>query len=393
MTDPVNQNADNAADNAADKAADKADAKTDAKTDDKYAAFSGTRPVSAQHAFEESKLAAYLHAHMAGLAPGPLLVEQFKGGQSNPTFRLTAADGARYVLRRKPPGVLLPSAHAVDREFRVISALAGSEVPVARAHLLCEDPSVIGTAFYVMDCVEGRVLWDPTLPGMTPTERAAIYDELNRVMAALHRVDPMAVGLVGFGKVGGYVERQVKRWTQQYRAAETETIPAADALIDWLPLHLPADGETRIVHGDYRLDNVMFHPTEPRILAVLDWELCTLGDPLVDFAYHCMTWHMANGATTRGLGGEDLAALGIPDEAAYLQRYLERTGHAGRQISADEWGYYLVFNMFRLVGILQGIMGRALQGNASSPQALEAGRRARPLAEQAWALAQTLYRG
>ena len=359
---------------------------------DNHAQFSGTRPVLAQHAFDEARLADYLHANMPCLAAGPLQVEQFKGGQSNPTFRLTAADGQRYVLRRKPPGVLLNSAHAVEREFRVIRALAGSEVPVAGSHVLCEDPAVIGTSFYVMDCIEGRVLWDPTLPGMTATERSAIYDELNRVIAALHRVDPVAVGLAGFGKVGGYVQRQVKRWTQQYRAAETEPIAAADALIDWLPQHLPAEGETRIVHGDYRLDNVMFHPTEPRILAVLDWELCTLGDPLVDFAYHCMTWRMHNGPTTRGLGGQDLAALGIPDEPAYLQTYLQRTGHAGRQISADEWGYFHVFNMFRLVGILQGIMARALQGNASSPQALEAGRRARPLADQAWALAQTLYR-
>ena len=363
---------------------------SDAAAQDSYAQFAGTRPVLPQHAFDEARLGDYLHAHMPALAAGPLQVEQFKGGQSNPTFRLPAADGQRYVLRRKPPGVLLPSAHAVDREFRVISALAATDVPVARAHVLCEDPAVIGTAFYVMDCVDGRVLWDPTLPGFSPAERVAIYDELNRVMAALHSVDPMAIGLAGYGKVGGYVARQVKLWTRQYRAAESETIESANALIDWLPLHLPAEGPTRIVHGDYRLDNVMFHPTEPRILAVLDWELSTLGDPLVDFAYHCMTWHMTNGATSRGLGGQDLAALGIPDESAYLQAYLQRTGQGGRHVSADEWGYYLVFNMFRLVGILQGITGRALQGNASSPQALEAGRRARPLADQAWALAQTL---
>ena len=360
---------------------------------DRYAQFSGTRPVSDQHAFNEAALSAYLHAQMPALAAGPLQVEQFKGGQSNPTFRLTAADGLRYVLRRKPPGVLLQSAHAVDREFRVISALHASEVPVARAHVLCEDPAVIGTSFYVMDCIEGRVLWDPTLPGMTPAERAAIYDEMNRVIAALHRVDPSAVGLDGYGKVGGYLARQVKRWIGQYRAAETEPIPAVESLIAWLPQHLPPEGPTRIVHGDYRLDNVMFHPTEPRILAVLDWELSTLGDPMVDFAYHCMTWHMHNGPTARGLAGADLVALGIPDEASYLQTYLRRTAQSERQISSDEWGYYLVFNMFRLAGILQGIMARALQGNASSPQALEAGRRARPLAEQAWALAQTLYRG
>ena len=213
---------------------------------DRYAQFSGTRPVSAQHAFDEAALGAYLHAHMPALAAGALQVEQFKGGQSNPTFRLTAADGQRYVLRRKPPGVLLQSAHAVDREFRVISALHASEVPVARAHVLCEDPAVIGTSFYVMDCIEGRVLWDPTLPGMTPAERAAIYDEMNRVIAALHRVDPSAVGLDGYGKVGGYLERQVKRWIGQYRAAETEPIAAVESLIAWLPQHLPAAGPTRI---------------------------------------------------------------------------------------------------------------------------------------------------
>ena len=367
--------------------------KTADKTADNYAQFTGTRPVAPQHAFDEARLTEWLHAHMPALAAGPLQVEQFKGGQSNPTFRLTAADGQRYVLRRKPPGQLLQSAHAVDREFRVISALAGTEVPVARSHVLCQDPAVIGTDFYVMDCVEGRVMWDPTLPGKTPAERAAIYAELNRVIAALHRVDPFAIGLEGYGKVGGYLDRQVKRWTQQYRAAETETIASANALIDWLPQHIPAEGATRIVHGDYRLDNVMFHPTEPRIMAVLDWELSTLGDPMVDFAYHCMTWHMHNGPTSRGLAGHDLAALGIPDEAAYLQAYLRSTGQTGRQISADEWGYYLVFNMFRLAGILQGIMARALQGNASNAAALETGRRARPLFDQAWALAQTLFRG
>lgn len=358
---------------------------------DVQAQFTGTQPVAPQHAFDLGRLSHWLRGRVDGF-DGAVQVEQFKGGQSNPTFRLTAG-GHRYVLRRQPPGPLLPSAHAVDREFRVIGALAGSAVPVPRAHVLCEDPAVIGSSFYLMDCVDGRVLWDPTLPGMTPAERGALFDELNRVIAALHVIDPTAVGLADFGKPGHYLARQVARWTRQYRAAETETIEAADRLIDWLPAHLPAsdaDGSrTRIVHGDYRLDNVIFHPTEPSILAVLDWELSTLGDPLVDLAYHCMSWRMS-GEGSRGLAGVDLAALGIPDEATYLQRYLARVGAGGHAVSAQDWTYYLVFNMFRLVGILQGITARALQGNASNSRAFEAGRRARPLAAQAWKLAQGL---
>ena len=347
--------------------------------------FQGTKPVAPQHAFDEAALLRWLQAHVPGFGR-TLQVEQFKGGQSNPTFRLTVEHG-RYVLRRKPPGQLLPSAHAVDREFRVIHALHGTTVPVARPHALCTDESVIGSMFYVMDCVEGRVLWDPQLPGMTPDERRAHFAELGRVIAALHQVDPQAVGLADYGRPGHYIARQVARWTQQYRAAETETIEAMDRLIDWLPQRIPPGDEVAIVHGDYRFDNVIFHPTEPRILAVLDWELSTLGHPLVDFAYHCMSWHMAAGETTRGLAGLDLPALGIPTETEYVQAYLQRSGRA-QGVSAEHWRYYLVFNMFRLAGILQGIMKRALQGNASNERALQAGRRARPLAEQAWALAQ-----
>jgi aminoglycoside phosphotransferase (APT) family kinase protein len=354
-------------------------------TTDATSQFTGTKPVAPQHAFDVPKLHAYMREHVAGFS-GELTVEQFKGGQSNPTFKLTAG-GKQYVLRRKPPGVLLPSAHAVDREYKVISALAQTEVPVAKAHALCEDPSVIGTAFYIMDCVDGRILWDPQLPGMTPAQRAAHYSELNRVMAALHRVDPMAIGLGDYGKPGHYVERQVARWTKQYKAAETETIEAADQLIAWLPKYIPQGDEVRIVHGDYRFDNVIFHPTEPRILAVLDWELSTLGHPLVDFAYHCMTWRMSSGSDGRGLAGADLPSLGIPSEAEYLQLYLQRTGRQ-EAVSPAEWNYYMVFNMFRLVGILQGIAHRAVQGNASSEHAVASGKRARPLAEQAWALAQ-----
>ncbi|WP_179405487.1 phosphotransferase [Burkholderia guangdongensis] len=357
-------------------------------TIDAQSSFSGTRPVAEAHAFDVGRLTDYMHAHVDGFA-GELHVEQFKGGQSNPTFLLEAG-GQRYVMRRKPPGVLLPSAHAVDREFRVIRALAGTDVPVAKTYALCEDVDVIGTAFYIMEYVEGRIFWDGTLPGMSNGERTALYDEMNRVIAALHSVDPVAVGLADYGKPGSYIERQVARWTKQYRAAQTERIEAADCLIDWLPKHIPAGDESRIVHGDYRIDNVIFHPTEPRILAVLDWELSTLGHPLVDFAYHCMTWRMSP-HQGRGLAGIDLAALGIPDEAAYLRRYLQRVSRTSNDaVSEADWGYYLVFNMFRLVGILQGVHARALQGNASSTLALEMGKRTRPLAEQAWTLAQQI---
>ena len=350
--------------------------------------FTGTRPVASQQAFDVGRLARFMREQVEGYS-GELQVEQFKGGQSNPTFRLSAG-GKHYVMRRKPPGVLLPSAHAVDREFRVISALALTDVPVPRAYALCEDPDVIGTAFYIMDCLEGRVLWDPSLPGMTPAQRTAHFDELNRVIVALHRVDPQAVGLGDYGKPGNYIERQVGRWSKQYRAAETETIDAANQLMAWLPRHIPAGDEVGIVHGDYRFDNVMFHPTEPRILAVLDWELSTLGHPLVDFAYHCMTWRMS-GAGARGLVGLDLPGLGIPTEQQYLQTYLKRTGRGDAgAVSESDWTYYMVFNMFRLASILQGIMARARQGNASNAAALEAGKRAKPLAEQAWALAQRL---
>ena len=331
------------------------------------------------HRFDVARLADYMRANVDE-AIRTVEVEQFKGGQSNPTY-LVHANGKRYVLRRKPPGKLLPSAHAVDREYRVISALAKTDVPVAKAYALCLDDSVIGTAFYIMDFVEGRILWDPRLPGVTPAERGAIFDEMNRVIAALHSVDYQAIGLGEFGKSGNYFVRQIDRWTKQYRAAETETIEAMNNLIEWLPKHIPADDTTRIVHGDYRLDNVIYHLTEPRILAVLDWELSTLGHPLADFAYHCMTWRFDPGQF-RGLAGADFKALGIPTESEYVAAYCRRVGRA--TISPQEFEYYMAFGMFRLVGILQGIMARALQGNASNQNALDAGRRARPLAEAAW---------
>ena len=338
-----------------------------------------TRPVAPQHAIDAERLGAWLAANVAPL-DGPLEIAQFKGGQSNPTY-LLAAGRQRYVLRRKPPGKLLPSAHAVDREYRVIRALAGSGVPVAKAYGLCEDDAVIGTAFYVMEYVAGRVFWDPSLPGLEPAGRAAIHDEINRVIAALHSVDYAAVGLGDFGRSGEYIARQVARWSKQYQASETEKIEAMDNLIAWLPANIPAGDETSIVHGDYRIDNVIFHPDQPRILAVLDWELSTLGHPLADFAYHCMVWRIPPG-TFRGLGGHDLAALGIPSESDYVAAYCRRTGRAG--IEPRDWEYYMVYNMFRIAAIVQGVMARALQGNASSAQALETGRAARPLAELAW---------
>jgi aminoglycoside phosphotransferase (APT) family kinase protein len=338
-----------------------------------------TRPVAPQHAFDAARLAAWMKERLPSFE-GSLEVAQFKGGQSNPTYFVTAGM-QRYVLRRKPPGKLLPSAHAVEREYRVITALAGTAVPVPRTFALCEDESVIGTAFYLMDYVAGRVFWDPQLPGMALLERRAIHDELNRVIAALHGLDPATVGLGDFGRSGEYIARQVARWSKQYLASATEEIEAMDNLIAWLPANIPAGDETRIVHGDYRIDNVIFHPDEPRILAVLDWELSTLGHPLADFAYHCMVWRIPPGVF-RGLGGIDFAALGIPTEREYLAAYCRRTGREG--IAERDWEYYLAYNLFRIAAIAQGVMARALQGNASSAEAMQTGRAARPLAELAW---------
>ncbi len=345
-----------------------------------YDEFMGTRPVAAAHAFDVSALERYLCDHIDGFK-GPIEVAQFKGGQSNPTFALQTPMKS-YVLRRKPPGQLLPSAHAVDREYRVISALAGSDVPVPHAYVLCTDESVIGSMFFVMELVEGRVLWDPLLPGMGPDERRAVFDEMNRVIAALHCVDYAAVGLADYGKPGNYFARQIDRWTRQYKASATETCEAMDRLIEWLPQNIPAGDQTSIVHGDYRLDNMIFHPTEPRVVAVLDWELSTLGHPMADFSYHMMAWRLAPNEF-RGMRGADLAALGIPVEQEYIDRYLRRVG-ATTAPGATEWGFYMAYNMFRMAGILQGVKARALAGNAASAQALEAGSRARPMAELGW---------
>ena len=343
----------------------------------------GARLVGPVSMPDRGRLGDYLREHV-GNYRGDVDVRQFQGGQSNPTFLVTAGS-LRCVLRCKPSGALLPSAHAVDREFRVMSALSSTDVPVARMLALCEDPQVLGTAFYLMDYVEGRVLWDPTLPGMTRAERAAHYDELNRVIAALHQVDIAGAGLADFGRHGGYVLRQVARWSKQYSAAGIASIPSMDRLLEWLPTRVPDDDTTTIVHGDYRLDNVIFHPSEPRVLAVLDWELSTLGHPLSDFAYHAMAWRLTP-AQFRGLAGCDLAALGIPSERAYLQAYCRRTG---RERIAD-FDFYLVFNLFRIAAILHGVLARATQGNAASEDALATGSKARLVADAAWDMAQRI---
>jgi len=337
----------------------------------------GVIPVQERHRFDPARLEAWLRDHVAGYQ-GPLAIEQFGGGQSNPTYRLTAPSG-RYVLRRKPPGKLLASAHAVDREYRVISALGTTGFPVPRTYGLCEDDGVIGTAFYVMDCVEGRVLWDQQLPDMPRGERAAIFDAMNATIARLHQVDYRAIGLESFGRPGNYLQRQIERWSKQYRLSETERIEAMDNLIAWLPQNIPTEDATSIVHGDYRLDNMIFAADAPDILAVIDWELSTLGNPLADFAYHVMYWRLEP-AMFRGLAHTDFAASGIPSEAEYVAAYCRRTGRDG----VAHWDTYIAYNMFRLAGILQGIMKRFLDGTAASKQAEQSGRRTRGIAEVGW---------
>ncbi len=347
-------------------------------TDATLAGPAGTIEVLATHRFDVAALERYLERHVEGFR-GPLTVRQFCGGQSNPTYYLRAAD-REYVLRRKPPGKLLPSAHAVEREYRVITALAGTGVPVPRTWTLCEDRDVIGTPFYVMEYVPGRVFTDPRLPGQSPGERAAVYDGMNQVLARLHALDWRALGLADFGKAGNYFARQIHRWTAQYRASETERIEAMERLIAWLPEHIPPGDETALVHGDYRLGNMLVHPAEPRLVAVLDWELSTLGHPLGDLAYHCLPFRL-NPDQFEGFAGQERPA-GIPSEEAYLAAYCKRTGRD----AIPRWDFYVAFAMFRLAAIAQGIMGRVLAGTANDPNARDRGRRARPLAEAAWAL-------
>ncbi|MES2283205.1 MAG: phosphotransferase [Pseudomonadota bacterium] len=353
--------------------------------------FAGTRAVSGQHLFDTAALTGYLEANLDGFA-GPLTVEMFNGGQSNPTYKLITP-GKSYVMRAKPgpAAKLLPSAHAVDREFKVMKGLHGTDVPVAQMYCLCEDEAIIGRAFYVMEFVAGRVLWDQSLPGMSNTQRGEIYNEMNRVISALHKVKFAGRGLADYGKPGNYFERQIGRWSKQYVASITKPIPEMDQLMAWLPAHMPASARDEsmvsIVHGDYRLDNLMFHPTEPHVLAVLDWELSTLGHPLADFSYHCMAWHIPPGSF-RGIGGLDLPSLGIPSEAEYIRLYCERTGLTTPEALKPDWDFYLAYNLFRIAAILQGIAKRVEAGTASSPQAVASAAGAPLLAKMAWDFAQ-----
>jgi aminoglycoside phosphotransferase (APT) family kinase protein len=345
---------------------------------DRQNAFSGTREVAERLRFDVGRLEAYLRDHVAGFA-APAMVNQFKGGQSNPTY-LIETPLCRYVLRRKPPGKLLPSAHAVDREFRIISALHAQGFPVAEPILYCADESVVGTAFFLMSYVEGRVFWEPQMPVSNPAERAAVYDAMNATLAKLHAFEPAAIGLADYGRGENYVARQVERWSKQYRASQTESVEDMERLIAWLPGHLPPQQPPRVVHGDYRLDNIILFPDAPDVAAVLDWELSTLGDPLADFSYHLMQWHMPpSDAGTGSLLDQDLTVLGIPSLEAYVDAYVSRTGLDPRPYLP----VYFAYNFFRLAAILQGIVGRVRDGTATSAYAAAKAEMVRPLAAKA----------
>ena len=351
---------------------------------DRQTAFTGTKEVAPALAFPVDRLEDYMAREVSGFA-GPLKVTQFKGGQSNPTY-LLESPARRYVLRRKPPGKLLASAHAVDREFRAISALYPQGFPVPEPVLYCADENVIGTAFYVMGFVDGRSIWEPRMPDATNAERTATYDAMNETLARLHRFDPNAIGLSDYGKSENYMARQVARWSKQYVASKTMEIDEMERLMEWLPQHLPPEGPVRLVHGDYRLDNMILDHKGPRVLAVLDWELSTLGDPLADVTYHLMAWEMPrteSGAGTGSLRGLDLKSLGIPDRDAYVEMYWKRTGLDPR----PHLQLYLAYNFFRIAGILQGIVGRVRDGTAANQNAAAMANLVRPMAENAWKFA------
>ena len=349
----------------------------DAAEQEREALNTGTKDVAESHRFDEAALAAWMQANVAGYA-GPLEVRQFKGGQSNPTYQLITP-GNRYVLRRKPFGKLLPSAHAVDREYRVITALHAAGFPMPRTYGLCTDDGVIGTWFYIMDMVEGRILWDQALPQYEPAERHAIFMDKIKVLADLHNTDYEAIGLGDYGRPGNYMGRQVERWTKQYKASETQHIPEIERLIDWLPKTLPVQERTSVVHGDYRLDNMIFHPTEPRVIAVLDWELSTLGEPLADFTYLLMNW--VNGSISTI---PDLKAHGIPTMDETVDYYCSLTGRTG----LHDLNWFFSYNAFRLAGILQGIVGRVRDGTANSPHAAQQADRVVSLAQASWRFAE-----
>ncbi len=340
----------------------------------------GTVPVLPAHKFDEGRLFDYLSERVDGFE-GPMTVRQFEGGQSNPTYMLVTPN-QNYVLRRKPPGKLLPSAHAVDREYRVISALNKTDFPVPRAHVLCEDESITGTIFFVMDHVEGRVFWDGIMEELTPEDRAKAFDSMNETIAKLHAIDHVALGLEDFGRPGNYFARQISRWSKQYKASETEEIPEMDRLIDWLPVNVPDDEATCLIHGDYALHNIMFHPTEPRVVAVLDWELSTTGHPLGDITYNTQAWYLPRieNETRPNYATVDLQALGIPSFEDYVARYCERVGRP----MIENVAFYKSYNLFRSAAIAQGIIGRVRDGTANNPKALELKDRIKPLAVEAW---------
>lgn len=351
---------------------------------DRQTLFAGTDEVVPALRFDVTALEGYLARRINGFR-GPLSIEQFKGGQSNPTYLVTARSG-RYVLRRKPPGRLLPSAHAIEREFRITQALQSIGFPVAPPHVLCEDPGVIGTQFYLMEYVGGRIFWEPHAPGLTAGERRSLYSSLNETIATLHMIDYASLGLENFGKPQGYVTRQVKRWSEQYRASQTQSIEEMEQLMEWLPAVVPEQSQAALIHGDFRLDNCIIHPAEPRVVAVLDWELSTIGDPIADFAYQLMQWHMpadAQGGGVGSLAGHSEDAPGLPSFEEYVAEYCERRGLTG----LPDLNIYLAYNFFRLAAIFQGIAGRVRDGTASNPNAQLMGRQVRPMASMAWRFA------